>query len=474
MHPASHPNTRTFIVANRLPVEYDSVAGWRPSPGGLVSALEPALSQMDAVWVGSSGTPSPLHIAPPRPHYPGYSANIALVEIPMTHAEVSGFYEGFCNGALWPLYHDALVAPIFRDEEFEAYCTINRRFADCVARIAPPDSLVWVHDYHLQLVPGFLKKVRPDIRIGFFLHVPFPSSTEFDGLPWGEAILDGLLGSDLIGFQTQQAADRFVEQVCKRFRATHREHRVELQTHTGSRCVAVRAFPIGPPSQRLAELSTTSLVQEAAAGIRAGFNAPELILLGVDRLDYTKGIVLRIEAVADLLGSEDFRARDIQFIQVAMPSRTGLEAYKQLRLTVEHTLRVANTKLTAIGLRPIHYVYEQLAVEKVVALYVAADVMLVTSLADGMNLVSKEYVACRHHCDGRLVLSNKTGAAAQLVDAWLVDPGDVADLTRGITSAICATDHEAAQRMSGLRHTVFDHDATSWARSFLTDLGHTR
>jgi alpha,alpha-trehalose-phosphate synthase [UDP-forming] len=471
---ASHPHTRTFIVANRLPVEYDSAAGWRPSPGGLVSALEPALSQMDAVWVGARGTLSPSPIPAPRPNYPGHSANIALVEIPMTHADVSSFYEGFCNGALWPLYHDAFVAPVFREEEFEAYCRINRRFADCVARIAPPDSLVWVHDYHLQLMPGFLKKLRPNIRIGFFLHVPFPSSTEFDAFPWAESVLDGLLGSDLVGFQTKQAADRFIAQVCKRFHATHREDVLELQTRTGSRCVAVRAFPIGPPSRQLAELSTTPRVQDAAAGIRARFNAPELMLLGVDRLDYTKGIALRIEAVADLLGSDEFRARDIQFVQVAMPSRTGLEAYKQLRLTVEHTLRIANAKLAALGLRPIHYVYEQLGVEQVVALYVAADVMLVTSIADGMNLVSKEYVACRHRGDGRLVLSNKTGAAAQLVDAWLVEPGDVADIKHGITNAIRATDDEATRRMSALRHAVFDHDATSWARSFLTDLAHTR
>jgi len=468
-------STSTLIVANRLPVEYQADGEWRPSPGGLVKAMEPALSHMDVVWVGWSGAASCSRSGGATSSHPVGSNNLVFIEVPMTRAEVISYYEGFCNGALWPLYHDAVVAPVFRDAHFQAYCAVNRRFADSVAEHAPPGSHVWVHDYHLQLVPGFLREMRPDLRIGFFLHIPFPSSTHFDTLPWKETILKGLLGADLIGFQTPQGADRFMDEVCRHLPASRRDQLVELKEPTGNRRrVAVKAFPISPPAARFAELSTSPATRDAAARIRSDFRNPEVVLLGVDRLDYTKGITQRIRAVADLLESEAFRDREIQFIQVAMPSRTGLDAYKRLRNSVEDTLRVANAGLVARGLRPIHYVYDELATEQIVALYDAADVMLVTSLADGMNLVCKEYVACRHRGDGRLVLSNKTGAAVQLVDAWMVEPADIDDVKRGISEAIDSSAEEAARRMAGLRRVVFNHDEAHWADGFLDDLSTLR
>lgn len=457
----------TFIVANRLPVEYHAVAGWRTSPGGLVSALEPAMQDLDAVWVGWRGSPSLEDGRGPRPTRPPSTANIAILEIPMTQLEVSHFYDGVCNAAFWPLYHNAVVSPVYRDEEFEVYRTINQRFSDSVAASAPDGALVWVHDYQLQLVPAMLRSARPDLRIGFFLHVPFPSAADFEALPWKESVLEGLLGADLIGFQTALSAERFVAEACLRMRARQEGRNVVLQEPAGPRRVAVDAFPIGPDARRFSGLSATPAVRESAARIRADFGAPELILLGVDRLDYTKGIELRIRAFAELHKSEEFRGRDIQFIQVAMPSRSELAAYQQLRIRVGETLHSANAELAALGLRPIHYVYEALPIEQVVALYAAADVMLVTSLADGMNLVSKEFVACRQDESGRLVLSRTAGAAAQLCDAWLVEPGDVEDLKRGIGEAIRAGADEARERMSRMRRVVFDADACHWASSFL-------
>ena len=462
--------TKTFIVANRLPVEFDANEGWRPSPGGLVSALEPALEGRRTVWVGWRGGATTEdkegHLSGIPPQLP----HSEVIEVPMTAQEVGDFYDGVCNSAFWPLYHDVDLEPVFRDDEFQVYRKINRRFADCVAMNAPLGSSVWVHDYHLQLVPALLRHARPDLKIGFFLHIPFPSVLHFDSMPWKESVLEGILGAELIGFQTALSAERFMEEACLRAQATREDSGLMLGESSGRRKVTVGVFPVGPACERFASLATAPAVKDAAARIRAEFDLPELVLLGVDRLDYTKGIDLRIRAVASVLSSDEFRQRQIQFIQVAMPTRSNLKAYQNLRSTVEDTLHSANQRLAAHGLRPIHYIHQALPTDQVVALFVAADLMLVTSLADGMNLVSKEYVACRVQGSGRLVLSLTTGAAAQLGDAWLVDAYDIEDLKRGIRDALRATPSEACERMERLRKVVFNSDAKFWADSFLDRL----
>ncbi len=464
----------TFIVANRLPFEYHVETGWRTSPGGLVSALEPALRDIGAVWVGWRGTTIPKDSSDPNSLNPPRTTNIDVMEIPMTQQEVTYFYDGACNGAFWPLYHNAIIDPVFHDDEFGVYRRINQRFADCVASSAPHGAHVWVHDYQLQLLPAMLRAARPDLRIGFFLHIPFPESANFDALPWKESILHGLLGADLIGFQTTASAELFINEACQRMSAKRNNRSIFLHEPSGVRCVRVDVFPVGPDAERLSTLAATPTLRDAAAKIRSDYNAPEMVLLGVDRLDYTKGIDLRIRAVTDLLKSDEFKGHDIQFIQIAVPSRSDLVTYQRLRVTVEETLRAANTELVALGLRPIQYIYETLPTEEIVALYVAADVMLVTSLADGMNLVSKEFVACHQDGNGRLVLSKTTGAAVQLRDAWLVEPDDIVDLKRGISEAIRASTDEARDRMHKLRQAVFKADAKNWAKSFLSDLNEPR
>ncbi len=465
---ANAPNTsNTYIVANRLPVEYHAVSGWRSSPGGLVSALEPALQNQKVVWVGWRGSPVSEDSHGPKSTRPPPTANIAIMEVPMTQWEVSNFYDGICNAGFWPLYHDAVIEPVFRQDEFEVYRLINQRFSDSVARHAPNGAVVWVHDYHLQLVPSMLREVRPDLRIGFFLHVPFPSVAEFDKLPWKTKVLRGLLGADLIGFQTSEFAERFIQEACRCSTVKRNGDRILVQDAQGERSIQVGVFPVGPDAQRLSEMASLPATCDSAATIRADFDAPELILLGVDRLDYTKGIDTRIRAVAQLLMSDEFKQRDILFIQVAMPSRSDLAAYQQIHVAVEQALRLANTELVAQGLRAIHCIYEALPTEQIVALFVAADVMIVTSLADGMNLVSKEFVACCNEGRGRLVLSTRAGAAVQLRDAWLVEPNDIADIQLGIAEAIRATEDLAHVRLEKMRQVVFEADAKRWAESFL-------
>jgi alpha,alpha-trehalose-phosphate synthase [UDP-forming] len=463
-----------FIVANRLPVEYHPVTGWLPSPGGLVRALESALRGRNVVWVGWRGSPIADVGLGQRSTRPPRIGNISVKEIPMTQLEMNHFYDGVCNAAFWPLYHESIISPMFCDKEFEVYRRINQRYADYVAYSAPKGALVWVHDYQLQLVPAFLRKVRSDLRIGFFLHVPFPSATKFDTMPWKTSVLNGLLGSELIGFQTAGSAEQFIEQACVHLPVTRNGRSIHMDEATGARPVSVDVFPVGPDLETFSTLAAAPALRVSAEGLRADFGKPELILLGVDRLDYTKGIDIRIRAVADLLKSEEFRGRKIQFIQVAVPSRSELSAYRRLRVRLEEELQSANAELAELGLCPIHYVYGALPTEKVAALYMAADVMLVTSLADGMNLVSKEFVACRDDESGRLVLSLATGAAEQLRDAWLVEPGDLDDLKRGISEAIRAGDDEARSRMRRLRQAVFGADAKRWAESFLDRLHEIR
>ena len=468
--PALLQEQDTYIVANRLPVEYHAVAGWRPSPGGLVSALQPSLQDLRAVWVGWRGSPMPEDSRGPKPTHLPRTGNVTFIEIPMTPREVNHFYDGACNGAFWPLYHDADFTPVFGTEDFDVYRRINQRFTDCVAASAPAGAQVWVHDYQLQLVPAMLREARPDLRIGFFLHVPFPSPRAFEALPWKEDVLHGLLGATLIGFQTATSTDRFLTQACLHMPVTRDGNALLVNDGGVQRRIEVDVFPVGPDCKLFASLAANPSVRESAARIRADFGSPEVMLLGVDRLDYTKGIDIRIRAVTELLKSKEFRDRDIQFIQIATPSRSNLGTYQQLRIKVEAALQAANAELVSLGLRPIHYVYQALPAEQVAALYVAADVMLVTSLADGMNLVSKEFIACRQGGDGRLVLTRTTGAAAQLRDAWLVEPGDVDDLVRGMGEAIRCKPDEARLRMFRMRQTVFKGDARHWAETFLARL----
>jgi trehalose 6-phosphate synthase len=391
----------------------------------------------------------------------------------MTQHEVNCFYDGFCNAAIWPLYHGSLIDPVFHAEDLECYTKINQRFADSVALDAPAGALVWVHDYQLQLVPAMLREIRPDLRIGFFLHVPFPSPSELATLPGCDDLLKGLLGADLIGFQTAKSAENFIQVACARMPANRVDCGLSFQEPAGSRLVNIDVFPAGPDTELFVGLATSPAVREAAANTRGGLGAPDLILLGVDRLDYTKGIEQRVRAVADILKSAEFRGRDVLFIQVAVPSRSRLAVYQKLRSEVEATLGLANSELMSLGLRPIQYMNEALPAEQLAALYLAADVMLVTSLADGMNLVSKEYVACRQDGTGRLVLSKAAGAAVQLRDAWLVDPGNFDDVKRGICEAIHAGVDDARERMTRLRQVVFDSDAQHWADSFLARLGNS-
>jgi trehalose 6-phosphate synthase len=452
------------IVANRLPVDRvtgkDGKTTWRRSPGGLVSAIEPVMRAHDGVWMGwPGGTEQRLR--------PFKDDGLSLVPMSMTGEEVEEHYEGFSNGTLWPLYHDVVAKPEFHREWWDSYVKVNQRFAEKAADLAARGATVWVHDYQMQLVPKMLRELRPDLRIGFYLHIPFPPAELFQQLPWRRQILEGLLGADLVGFQLPGAAQNFIRLV--RQRVGHKTHR-DLVYLPDGRTVRAAAFPISIDAAGFEELAESEAVTDRAAAIRDALGNPKKIFLGIDRLDYTKGIHARLRAFGELISDGDLTVGDAVFVQVAVPSRERVEHYRNLRDDIELLVGRLNGDLGRIGTPAISYLHTSYPREEMAALYRAADVMVVTPYRDGMNLVAKEYVACRVHDDGALVLSEFAGAADELRQAWLVNPYDMNGMKAALLEAYQAEPKELTRRMKAMRKQIAQHDVKAWADSFMTSL----
>jgi alpha,alpha-trehalose-phosphate synthase [UDP-forming] len=454
------------VVANRLPVdrreEPSGRLSWRPSPGGLVSAMEPVLRVHRGAWVGWTGSegeaPAPFD-----------TEEMHLVAVPLSSREISEYYEGMSNGTLWPLYHDVIAAPRYHRHWWDTYLDVNRRFADVAATTAAKGATVWVQDYQLQLVPRLLRDVRPDLRIGFFNHIPFPPYELFAQLPWRRQVLDGLLGADLAGFQRPADANNFLR-ACRRAGLVTRRGTVRAPGVGGERQVRAQAFPISVDADSIAEIARQPEVVERARRIRAELGDPELVLLGVDRLDYTKGILHRLQAVEELYADGRLKIPGTVFVQVATPSRERVDSYRALREEVEVTVGRINGEHSRLGHPAVHYLHKSFPKEELVSLYLASDVLLVTALRDGMNLVAKEYIAARHDERGGLVLSEFTGAAIELPQAHVVNPHDIEGLKNAIVRAATAPRKETARRMRAMRKRVFSHDVARWAEDFLKAL----
>ncbi|HET9060099.1 MAG TPA: trehalose-6-phosphate synthase [Acidimicrobiales bacterium] len=509
-----------IVVSNRLPVEPDPVGGgmvWRSSPGGLVSAVQPVIAKSGGAWIGWTGEAAPesvpghagqsgLSLSPrlrgrwedtgevqvvkgdpgqargslalghpggERDAYADESQGVHAVPVPLSEDEVASYYEGFCNATIWPLYHDVIAPPVYSRRWWHSYAEVNQRFAAAVAAHASEGATVWAHDYHLQLVPAMLRGLRPDLRIGFFNHIPFPPVDLFAQLPWRREVIEGLLGADLIGFQTADGAANFLR-ACRRFTEHHTQGpMVSVARRAGGdpRLVRVGAFPISVDALELSELARRPETIARAAQIRHDLGDPDVLLLGVDRLDYTKGLLHRLRAYGELLKEGRLSPPSAVFVQVASPSRGEVEQYQKLREEVERTVGSINGDFSPVGHPAVHYLHQSFPKEEMAAMYLAADVALVTPLRDGMNLVAKEYVACRYDMGGRLVLSELTGAAEELKGAFLVNPHDIDSLKAQIMAAVEASDAQASRRMRRLRQRVFANDVHRWAAEFLSALG---
>jgi alpha,alpha-trehalose-phosphate synthase [UDP-forming] len=469
---ARPPRKSSFvIVANRLPVDHtvdpDGKEGWRTSPGGLVTAMAPVMAERSGSWIGWSGV-ADAHFEPFE------ASGMRLVPVDLSSDELTEYYEGFANATLWPLYHDVTAPPVFDRHWWDSYVIVNQRFADMAVSEAARGGLVWIQDYQLQLAPTMIRRARPDLRIGFFNHIPFPPYELYARLPWRRQIIEGLLGADLLGFQRRDDASNFLRAVRRITGATTRGSTVELGAATtngagatGGRQLRAGSFPISIDSAALQELAKRPDVVARAKQIRSELDHPDVILLGVDRLDYTKGIRHRLQAYAELLDEGAIDPADVVLVQVASPSRGRVDEYQRLRNDVELVVGRINGEHSTVGHPAVHYLHQSFPREEMAALYLVADVMLVTPLRDGMNLVAKEYVACRHDERGALVLSEFTGAADELRQAFIINPYDIDGLKDTILRAVNVSPGESTRRMRALRRRVFEDDVSHWAGTFL-------
>ena len=457
------------VVANRLPIDRvqdaDGEPEWRRSPGGLVTALAPVMATAEGAWVG-------WHGAADEELGEFNHSDMHLVPVPLSAEDVELYYEGFSNSTLWPLYHDVIVPPEFHRTWWDRYEEINRRFAEATAKTAAPGATVWVQDYQLQLVPLMLREARPDLRIGFFNHIPFPPLEIFAQLPWRRQVLEGLLGSDLVGFQRQSDANNFMRCVRRYLGYTVKAQHVHVQDAGGApqRTCRAEAHPISIESRELARLATDPEIRARAAEIREELGNPETVLLGVDRLDYTKGIRHRIKAFGELLEDGHLTVGQACLVQVASPSRERVESYAQLREEVEGAVGRINGEFDTMAHTAVRYLHHSYPLREMVALYLAADVMLVTALRDGMNLVAKEFTATHTDNRGMLVLSEFAGAADQLRHAVLVNPHDIDGLKAAIMEAVNMPRAESTRRMRIMRRQIATNDVARWSRTFLESL----
>ncbi|MCH6229236.1 trehalose-6-phosphate synthase [Microbacterium sp. CFH 31415] len=456
------------VVANRLPVDHvadgSGEQSWRRSPGGLVTALEPVMRRADGAWVGWPGKAG-IHIEPFE------FEGTHLVPVTLSTDEIELYYEGMSNDTFWPLYHDVIAEPRYRRVWWDSYVKVNRRFADAAAAAAAPGATVWVQDYQLQLVPRMLREARPDLVIGYFHHIPFPAYGLYSQLPWRRQVLEGLLGADVVGFQRVADAGNFARAVRRVLRYPTKASGIAVPDDDGTtRNVLAKAFPISIDASSYVELSQRPEIRARAAEIREELGNPKKILLGVDRLDYTKGIRHRLKAFGELLEDGKVSVEDVTLVQVASPSRERVEAYVQLRDEIELKVGRINGDFDTMGHTAIRYLHQAYPREEMVALFLAADVMLVTALRDGMNLVAKEYVATRTDNRGVLLLSEFAGAADELSSAVRINPHDIDGMKEAIMRAIEMPAAEQGRRMRAMRRKVIENDVARWSQSFLAAL----
>jgi alpha,alpha-trehalose-phosphate synthase [UDP-forming] len=454
---------KLVVVSNRGPYRHEGARGrerWVRAAGGLVTALDPVLQKRGGVWVSAKPAKDFDSVTVPAPHLAYDLAHVAL-----KRAEQRGFYEGVSNAVLWPLLHGFEPTIQVGEAPWSSYANANEQFADTALSTSEASDLIWVQDYHLMLVPSMVRTKRPNARIGWFCHIPWPPPDTFGILPWREDILEGLLGADILGFHLPEYAEHF-RQCVERFTA-HRVSRGTIQCR--GRKVKTIAAPIGIPVDDLQALAIDPDVEREVERIRQAM-ANRRLILGVDRLDYTKGIPERLASFERLLRRDKAARTRYALIQIMVPSRTDIKAYADLKEEIDRMVGDINGRYAETGRVPIHYLYRNLSQRALFAHYRAADVALVTPLRDGMNLVAHEYAAARTDEDGVLILSEFAGAAKHLKGAVLVNPYDVESTTDAIHRALTMKASEKRKRMRSMRAAVMRLDVHRWADGYIAAL----
>ncbi|MBN1359282.1 MAG: bifunctional alpha,alpha-trehalose-phosphate synthase (UDP-forming)/trehalose-phosphatase [Sedimentisphaerales bacterium] len=456
---------RLIVVANRLPISIskkDGESTFRQSPGGLAVGLASLPESLERLWLGWPGLSSEHFKPDERDRVRTQLAEQNCTPVFLSQRHIDQYYLGFCNKTIWPLFHYFPARTVFEQRFWKTYKQVNHFFCDEVLKMARPGDSVWVHDFQLMLLPGLLREKMPDLDIGYFLHIPWPSFELFRLLPWREAILEGLLGADLIGFHNYDYVRHFLSSVSRIAGLEHTLGEVSVD----NRSVKVDAFPLGIDYDKYAGAREDAEVRSETERIRRIVGARKIII-SIDRLDYTKGIVERLEAFDWFLTTYPEYKGKVTLIIVAVPSRTGIEDYKLLREHLERLVGRVNGEHGAIGYMPVWYLYRFLPFKKLTGLYCAADAALITPLRDGMNLIAKEFVASKADGRGVLILSEMAGAASELGEALVVNAHDKSAVVEAIKAALEMPADEQCDRNHVMQERLRRYDVGRWSTDFM-------
>ena len=459
---------RLLVVANRLPLNTMRKAGelhFRPSPGGLAVGLSSLPESCERLWLGWPGVTNEKLKAEEKNQIRERLAAEDCHPVFLSRGQMEGYYQGFCNKTIWPLFHYFPRRAVYEKRFWKTYRQVNEAFCDEVMKIAKPGDCIWVHDYQLMLLPELLRERLPDSEIGFFLHIPWPSFELFRLLPWREEVLNGLLGADLIGFHTYDYVRHFLSSVSRIAGLEHTLGNVGV----ANRVVKVDAFPMGIDYEKYSRAIEDSGVEKQATKILKKIGDRKIIL-SIDRLDYSKGIIERLEAF-DLFLSENPKYRGVvTLIMVAVPTRTGVEAYRELRSRLEQLVGRINGEYGTMGYVPVWYLYRSLPFAELTALYNVSDVALVTPLRDGMNLVAKEFIAAKADRPGVLIISEMTGAACELGEALVVNSCNKNAMVDAIKQALEMPPLEQLERNTVMQERLRRYNISRWSQDFLDSL----
>jgi trehalose 6-phosphate synthase/phosphatase len=458
-------NKRVVIVSNRLPVKitgkHEDIS-YKKTEGGLATALNSIYKQNNNLWIGWPGAEIDPQDEPKVVHDLGQNN---LVPIFLNHQEINDFYEGFSNEILWPLFHYFPTYATYDPKQWDAYVAVNKKFAQAILETATKDDIIWIHDYQLLLVPEMVRKEIPDISIAFFQHIPFPSFEVFRSLPWRKEILYGMLGADVIGFHTYDDVRHFLSSSSRILNINGTGNELIINNRT----IAVDAFPISIDYNKYKQLAEDSITRRNERKLKQLVNNNRLII-SIDRLDYSKGIIQRLQAYQLLLERHTELHSKVTMIHVVVPSRDNVQKYKELKEEMNKMVSEINGKYSTFGWQPIHHFYRSFPPHLLSALYKAADVALVTPMRDGMNLVSKEFIASKIDQKGVLVLSEMAGASRELSDALIVNPNDIWDFAEKIYQGLNMPEDEQKRRIQTMQQTVSKFDIYNWVDNIMDKL----
>ncbi len=462
---------KLIMVSNRLPVSVEKrkeKLRFKRSVGGVATGLGSIYKRYDSVWVGWPGIVVDK-MGEKEETEKRLMSKFNCHPVFLSQNDVEGYYHGFCNRTIWPLFHYFTQYVTYDKRSWESYKHVNKLFGDEIVKMAGEGDTIWIHDYHLMLLPQLVRKELPEARIGFFLHIPFPSSEIFRLLPWRDEILEGFLGADLIGFHIYDYVRHFLISV-------HRllgYENVMGQITVKDRTLRIDTFPMGVEYERFQSTSKETDIQDRIAKLRKRLGDRKIIL-SIDRLDYTKGIPKRLEAFEIFLKRYPEYRDEVTFILVSVPSRTAVEHYRLLKKETDELVGRINGEFGTIGWTPISYMYRLLPFSNLVALYNIADVAVITPIRDGMNLIAKEYVATKTDGKGVLILSETAGTSKELCEAIIVNPNDEEGVAKAIREALTMPEEERVKRSRAMQKRLQRYDIVKWGEEFMERLSSTK